>query len=194
MFHTGLLGDFHFCKVRSRLRWPSTTHEMDPPPNGISEAKAWIIAQVWIMETERCVNKCPVLSLSECVNKPCVVRGGHTDLFGEEGHDGEDDERHKDAVRPELQLVSIHSPGKKKKTHFSYLSFIIPSNTSRYRCRNKMQWQLSGLWVAATLAMLILNVTDLRKWRCLKWCRNNGKNLFPTVKNYLSGKSDQCIV
>lgn len=78
------------------------------------------------METERCVNKCPVLSLSECVNKPCVVRGGHTDLFCEEGHDGEDDERHKDAVRPELQLVSIHSPGK-KHTSVTYPSLSHPT-------------------------------------------------------------------
>lgn len=45
-----------------------------------------------------------------------MVRDGHTDLFCEEGHDGEDDERHKDTVRPELQLVPIHSPGVKKNT------------------------------------------------------------------------------
>lgn len=45
-----------------------------------------------------------------------MVRGGRrTDLFGEEGHDSEDDERHKDAVRPELQLVPIHSPEGEKK-------------------------------------------------------------------------------
>lgn len=48
-----------------------------------------------------------------------MVRGGRrTDLFGEEGHDGEDDERHEDAVRPELQLVPIHSPEGEKKNTF----------------------------------------------------------------------------
>lgn len=44
-----------------------------------------------------------------------MVRGGHTDLLGEKGHDGEDDERHEHTVRPELQLVPIHSPGGKKR-------------------------------------------------------------------------------
>lgn len=42
-----------------------------------------------------------------------AVQVGNTDLFGKEGHDGEDDERHEDTVRPELQLVPIHSPGRK---------------------------------------------------------------------------------
>ncbi len=73
------------------------------------------------------------VSLSECVNKLCVcaVRGGRTDLLGEEGHDGEDDERHEDTVRPELQLVPIHSPGE-KKTHTLRLVLII--ETSEVTC------------------------------------------------------------
>lgn len=44
-----------------------------------------------------------------------VVQVGNTDLFSKEGHDGEDDERHEDTVRPELQLVPIHSPGRKQQ-------------------------------------------------------------------------------
>lgn len=44
-----------------------------------------------------------------------VAQFGNTDLFGKEGHDGEEDERHKDTVRPELQLVPILSPGRKQQ-------------------------------------------------------------------------------
>lgn len=44
------------------------------------------------------------VSWSEC---------GNTDLLSKERHDSEDDERHEDTVRPELQLVSIHSPRRK---------------------------------------------------------------------------------
>lgn len=64
--------------------------------------------------------------LSECVSKLCVVPDGHTDLFSEEGHDGEDDERHEDTVRPELQLVPIHSPEiKKTRTNTSHLTHLV---------------------------------------------------------------------
>lgn len=54
------------------------------------------------------------------LRKPC---GGNTDLLGEEGHDGEDDQRHEDAVRPKLQLVPVHSPEgrEKEKTYVSQL-------------------------------------------------------------------------
>lgn len=43
----------------------------------------------------------------ETLRKPS---GGNTDLLSEEGHDGEDDQRHEDAVRPKLQLVPVHPP------------------------------------------------------------------------------------
>lgn len=33
-----------------------------------------------------------------------------TDLFGEEGHDGESHQCHEDTVGPELQLVPVDSP------------------------------------------------------------------------------------
>lgn len=36
--------------------------------------------------------------------------GANTDLLGEEGHDGEDDQRHENAVRPKLQLVPVDPP------------------------------------------------------------------------------------
>lgn len=52
------------------------------------------------------------VSLPKCVNKLRAWSEVDTDLFGEKGHDGEDDERHEDTVRPELQLVPVHSPGK----------------------------------------------------------------------------------
>lgn len=35
-----------------------------------------------------------------------------TNLLGEEGHNGEDDKSHEDAVGPELQLVPVNPPGK----------------------------------------------------------------------------------
>lgn len=56
----------------------------------------------------------------ETLRKP---PGGNTDLLGEEGHDGEDDQRHEDAVRPKLQLVSVHPPedGEEEKTYVSQL-------------------------------------------------------------------------
>lgn len=47
-----------FISVKSGLGsegHTSETHETDAPPTGISVAKVWIIARVWIMETERCV-------------------------------------------------------------------------------------------------------------------------------------------
>lgn len=65
------------------------------------------------METERCVGACPVC-LYLNVSKNCVwSEVGRADLFSKEGHDGEDDKRHEDTVRPELQLVPIHPPGRK---------------------------------------------------------------------------------
>ncbi len=56
---------------------------------------------------------------SECLHLNvlnCVWSEVDTDLFGEKGHDGEDDERHQDTVRPELQLVPIHTPAERNKT------------------------------------------------------------------------------
>lgn len=37
--------------------------------------------------------------------------GTSTDLLSKEGHDGEDDQGHQDAVGPELELVPVRPPG-----------------------------------------------------------------------------------
>lgn len=58
------------------------------------------------------------VTFSERPKRCCVVLGGNTDLLSKEGHDGEDDQRHEDTVRPKLQLVPVHSP-EAEKTHIS---------------------------------------------------------------------------
>lgn len=77
------------------------------------------------METERCVG---VNVHLVCLYLNVYITGvwwswrADTDLLGEEGHDGEDDERHQDAVGPELQLVPIHPPDKRADRHQMYAS------------------------------------------------------------------------
>lgn len=97
---------------------------MDTPQSGILAVKTWTIAQVLIMENlevfewTSCVFICKYIVLFSV----WIV---HTDLFGKEGHDSEDDKCHKDTVRPELQFVPIHSP-EEKKTFKLILNFIKP--------------------------------------------------------------------
>ncbi len=62
----------------------------------------------------------------------CVQFEVDTDLLGEKGHDGEDDERHEDTVRPELQLVSIHTPEERQTSQLAVneqmiISFVTPN-------------------------------------------------------------------
>lgn len=78
--------------------------------------------------------------------KRCCERpsGGNTDLLGEEGHDGEDNQRHEDAVRPKLQLVPVHPPedGEEEKTNVSQLRITRLSSAaagiSRYQHGDKI--------------------------------------------------------
>lgn len=66
-----------------------------------------------------------------------------TDLFCEEGQDGEDDERHEDAVGPELQLVPVHPP-EKQHVSVSMKTCNISAEVRRVMQQEGSVWRASG--------------------------------------------------
>lgn len=97
-----MLGVLYSCEVRPWLSWlykgdtwNRYTSEWMSGPEGLNHSSSMNHGKRELMS---CV------PWSEC---------GNTNLFSKERHDREDNKRHEDTVRPELQFIPIHSPGRK---------------------------------------------------------------------------------